>query len=221
MRLIGLAVVLTLGLTLAPLASEAHQTGKIWRIGILSGASPTSQGNLAALLQGLREAGLVEGRNAIFEIRYSEGRTERFPAFAAELVTLQLDVLVASGTPAAVAAKQATSTIPIVMVAASDPVGARLVASLAHPGGNITGLSLLAPELAAKRLDLLTQAVSPLTRVAVLWNLDNEGMALGFVRLRQRPVCSESASSQSVFAPRVTSTVLLRRSHESVRRGSW
>jgi putative ABC transport system substrate-binding protein len=180
MRLIGLAVVLTLGLTLAPLASEAQQTGKIWRIGILSGASPTSQGNLAALLQGLREAGLVEGRNAIFEIRYSEGRTERFPAFAAELVTLQLDVLVASGTPAAVAAKQATSTIPIVMVAASDPVGARLVASLAHPGGNITGLSLLAPELAAKRLDLLTQAVSPLTRVAVLWNLDNEGMALRF-----------------------------------------
>ena len=180
MRLIGLAVVLTLGLTLAPLASEAQQTGKIWRIGILSGASPTSQGNLAALLQGLREAGLVEGRNAIFEIRYSEGRTERFPAFAAELVTLQLDVLVASGTPAAVAAKQATSTIPIVMVAASDPVGARLVTSLARPGGNLTGLSLLAPELSAKRLDLLTQAVSPLTRVAVLWNLDNEGMALRF-----------------------------------------
>jgi hypothetical protein len=80
MRLIGLAVVLTLGLTLAPLASEAQQTGKIWRIGILSGASPTSQGNLAALFQGLREAGLVEGRNAIFEIRYSEGRTERFPS---------------------------------------------------------------------------------------------------------------------------------------------
>jgi putative ABC transport system substrate-binding protein len=180
MRLIGLAVVLTLGLTLAPLAAEAQQAGKIWRIGILSGASPASQGNLAALLQGLREAGLVEGRNAVFEIRYSEGRTERFPTLAAELVTLQVDVLVATGTPAAVAAKQATSTVPIVMVAASDPVGARLVASLAHPGGNITGLSLLAPELSAKRLDLLTQVVSPLTRVAVLWNLDNEGMALRF-----------------------------------------
>jgi putative ABC transport system substrate-binding protein len=180
MRLIGLAVVLTLGLTLAPLAAEAQQAGKIWRIGILSGASPASQGNLAALLQGLREAGLVEGRNAVFEIRYSEGRTERFPTLAAELVTLQVDVLVATGTPAAVAAKQATSTVPIVMVAASDPVGARLVASLAHPGGNITGLSLLAPELSAKRLDLLTQVVSPLTRVAVPWNLDNEGMALRF-----------------------------------------
>jgi putative ABC transport system substrate-binding protein len=181
----------------APLAAEAQQTVKVWRIGILSGASPASQGNLTALLQGLREAGLVEGRNAIFEIRYSEGRTERFPAFAAELVTLQVDLLVATGTPAAVAAKHATSTIPIVMVAASDPVGARLVASLAHPGGNITGLSLLAPELSAKRLDLLTQAVSPLTRVAVLWNLDNEGMAL---RFRETQTASRvlSVSIQSV-----------------------
>ena len=95
-------------------------------------------------------------------------------------MTLHPDILVAIGTPAIAAAKQATSTIPIVMAAASDPVGARLVASLARPGGNVTGLSLLAPELSAKRLDLLTQAVSPLVRVAVLWNLDNEGMALRF-----------------------------------------
>jgi putative tryptophan/tyrosine transport system substrate-binding protein len=180
MRLIGLAVVLAVSFFLSPFTGEAQQPGKIWRIGILSGGSPASQGNLTALLQGLREAGVVEGRNAIFEIRYSEGRTERFPAFAAELVTLQVDVLVASGTPAAAAAKQATSTIPIVMVAASDPVGAKLVASLSHPGGNITGLSQLASELSAKRLEFLTQAVSPLTRVAVLWNLDNEGMALRF-----------------------------------------
>jgi ABC-type uncharacterized transport system substrate-binding protein len=180
MRRIGLAVVLAVGLTLAPLGAEGQSAGKVYRIGILSGASPASQGNLTALLQGLREAGLVEGRNAVFEIRYAEGRTERFPAFAAELVTLPVDILVATGTPAAVAAKQATSTIPIVMVAASDPVGARLVTSLARPGGNLTGLSLLAPELSAKRLDLLTQAVSPLARVAVLWNLDNEGMALRF-----------------------------------------
>ena len=157
-----------------------QQAAKVWRIGILSGASPASPGNLTALLQGLGEAGLVEGRNAVFEIRYSEGRTERFPAFASELASLPVDVLVAIGTPDAAAAKQATSTIPIVMAAASDPVGARLVASLAHPGGNVTGLSLLAPELSAKRLDLLTQTVSPFTRVAVLWNLDNEGMALRF-----------------------------------------
>ncbi len=180
MRLVGLAVILAVSLGLAPLVSEAQPTGKIWRIGILSGASPASPGGLTPLLQGLREAGMVEGRNAVFEIRYTEGRTERFPAFAAELVTLHPDILVAIGTPAIAAAKQATSTIPIVMAAASDPVGARLVASLAHPGGNVTGLSLLAPELSAKRLDLLTQAVSPLVRVAVLWNLDNEGMALRF-----------------------------------------
>jgi putative tryptophan/tyrosine transport system substrate-binding protein len=179
MRRIGL-VVLTIGVLLAPLVSEAQQTGKIWRIGILSGSSAASPGGLTVLLQGLRDAGLVEGRNAVFEIRYTEGRTERFPAFATELVTLHPDILVAIGTPAIAAAKQATSTIPIVMAAASDPVGARLVASLARPGGNVTGLSLLAPELSAKRLDLLTQAVSPLVRVAVLWNLDNEGMALRF-----------------------------------------
>jgi len=116
MRLIGLAVVLAVGLTLAPLGAEGQSAGKVYRIGILSGASPASQGNLTALLQGLREAGLVEGRNAVFEIRYAEGRTERFPAFATELVTLPVDILVATGTPAAVAAKQATSTIPIVMV---------------------------------------------------------------------------------------------------------
>jgi len=180
MWLIGLAVILAVGLIRAPLAADAQQAAKVWRIGILSGASPASPGNLTALLQGLREAGLVEGRNAVFEIRYSEGRTERFPAFASELASLPVDVLVAIGTPDAAAAKQATSTIPIVMAAASDPVGARLVASLAHPGGNVTGLSLLAPELSAKRLDLLTQTVSPFTRVAVLWNLDNEGMALRF-----------------------------------------
>jgi putative ABC transport system substrate-binding protein len=181
MRLIGLAAILSVSLILAPGgASDAQQAGKVWRIGILSGGSPDSPGRLMALLQGLREAGLVEGRNAVFEIRYAEGRTERFPAFASELARLPVDILVTISTPAAAAAKQATSTIPVVMAAASDPVGARLVASLAHPGGNITGLSLLAPELSAKRLDLLTQAVSPLSRVAVLWNLDNEGMALRF-----------------------------------------
>jgi len=122
----------------------------------------------------------MEGRTAVFEIRYTEGRTEQFPAFASELIALHVDILVAISTPAIAAAKKATTTIPTVMVRASDPVGAGLVASLAHPGGNITGLSLLAPELSAKRLDLLTQALSPLARVAVLWNFDNEGMALRF-----------------------------------------
>jgi putative ABC transport system substrate-binding protein len=180
MRLIGLAVVLAASVLLTPLVSAAQQAGKVWRIGILSNGSSASPGRLTALLQGLREAGLVEGRTAVFEIRYSEGRTEPFPALASELVSLHVDILVAISTPAIAAAKKTTTTIPIIMALASDPVGAGLVASLSHPGGNITGLSLLAPELSAKRLDLLTQTVSPLGRVAVLWNLDNEGMALRF-----------------------------------------
>jgi len=141
MRLIGLAVILTVSLIFAPLAAQAQLAGKVWRIGILFYGSPGSPGPLAILLEGLRDVGLVEGRNAVFEIRYAEGQTERYSALAAELVRLRVDVLVAVSTPATVAAKQATSTIPIVMAAASDPVGARLVTSLAHPGGNITGLS--------------------------------------------------------------------------------
>jgi putative ABC transport system substrate-binding protein len=179
MRLIGLAVVLAVSVLVTPGVSES-QTGKIWRVGILSFASPASPGPLVALLQGLRDAGLVEGQNTVFAIRYTEGRTEQFPAFASELVALPVDILVAISTPAIAAAKKATTTIPIVMLAASDPVGVGFVASLAHPGGNITGLSLLAPELTAKRLDLLTQTVSRLARVSVLWNVDNEGMKLRF-----------------------------------------
>src|SRR5207247_522315 len=120
------------------------------------------------------------GWGAVFDIRYTEGRTERFSAFAAELVNLRVDILIAASTPGAMAAKKATSTIPVVMVAVSDPVGSQLVASLARPGGNITGLSLLAPALSAKRLDLLTQALPPVSRVAVLWNVSNEGMMLLF-----------------------------------------
>ncbi|MGH7306259.1 MAG: ABC transporter substrate-binding protein [Candidatus Rokuibacteriota bacterium] len=174
-----LGVVLLAALA-APLAAEAQPAGKLPRIGILSGGAPGSGGPLPVLLDALRDVGLAEGRSAVFDIRYTEGRTERFPAFAAELVSLRVDVLVAASTPGAIAAKQATSTIPVVMVAVSDPVGSKLVASLARPGGNITGLSLLAPELSAKRLDLLKQALPRASRVAVLWNVSNEGMMLRF-----------------------------------------
>jgi putative tryptophan/tyrosine transport system substrate-binding protein len=197
MRRIGLAVALALSLVLASHAAEAQQTGKLWRIGILFYGSPSAPGPLTSLLDGLRDVGVVEGRTAVFEIRYAEGQTERYSTLAAELVRLRVDLLVAVSTPAIIAAKQATSTIPIVMAAASDPVGTRLVASLAHPGGNITGLSLLAPELSAKRLDLITQTVSPVSRVAVLWNLDNEGMALRF-REAQAASRSLGVSIQSV-----------------------
>jgi putative ABC transport system substrate-binding protein len=170
---------MSVGLLAVPLAAEAQQTGKVPRIGILSGGAPGS-GGVRVLLEALRDVGLAEGRGAVFDIRYTEGRTERFSVFAAELVNLRVDILIAAGTPGAIAAKQATSTIPVVMVAVSDPVGSQLVASLARPGGNITGLSLLAPELSAKRLDLLKQALPQVSRIAVLWNVSNEGMMLRF-----------------------------------------
>ena len=122
-----------------------------------------------AFLQGLRDLGYVEGRNVVIEYRYAEGKLERLPALAAELVALKVDVIVAAGTLAALAAKQATRTLPIVFAAAADPVTDGLVTSLARPGGNVTGLSNLAPELVGKRLELLKQAVPGVSRVAVLW----------------------------------------------------
>jgi len=176
-----LAIALVLGLLAAPLTVSAQP--KVWRIGYLTSGfreGPGSNPSLDPFSQSLRELGYVEGRNVTLEIRYAEGRTERFAALAAELVSLKVDVLVAASTPAAVAAKQATSTIPIVMLAVGEPVQVKLVDSLARPGGNVTGLSLIAPELAAKRLDLLKQALPKLSRVTVLWNSANEGMRSRF-----------------------------------------
>ena len=167
------------GLLAAPLTAEGQQAGKVYRIGYLTSGFkevPGSNPGLAPFSQSLRELGYVQGRNVTLEIRYAEGRTERFPALAVELVNLKVDVLVAVSTPGALAAKQATSTIPIVMVSVGEPVEVKLVDSLAHPGGNVTGLSLIAPQLAAKRLDLLKQALPKLSRVTVLWNSANQGM---------------------------------------------
>jgi len=163
-----------------PLAAQPQPAGKVWHVGFLTSGVKGSDPGIAPLSQSLRELGYVEGRNLALEIRYAEGRTERFPALAAELVSLKVDVLVAVSTPGALAAKQATSTIPIVMVAVGEPVEVKLVESLAHPGGNVTGLSLVAPELAAKRLDLLKQALPKLSRVTVLWNSANRGMQARF-----------------------------------------
>jgi putative tryptophan/tyrosine transport system substrate-binding protein len=161
----------------APLAAEAQQAGKVWRIGYLTnGFKDAPTPDITQFTRGLRDLGYVEGRNVVLEIRYAEGRTERFSALAGELVNLKVDVLVAVSTPAAVAAKHATNTIPIVMTAVGEPVEMKLVESLARPGGNVTGLSLIAPELAAKRLDLLKQTLPRLSRVAVLWNSANAGM---------------------------------------------
>jgi putative ABC transport system substrate-binding protein len=154
----------------APLAAEAQQAAKVARIGYLStnlAANPHIQ---EAFRQGLRDLGYVEGRNVVIEYRDAEGKPERLPALAAELVALKVDVIVAAaGNHLALAAKQATRTLPIVFAAVTDPVAIGLVTSLARPGGNVTGTSVLSPELVGKRLELLTQAVPGVSRVAVLW----------------------------------------------------
>jgi len=174
MRLIGLAVVLALGLALAPLAAEAQPTTKIPRIGFL--ASPSAEfmkGRVAAFEEALRELGYVDGKSIVIEYRYADGRFERLPNLATQLVRLRVDVLVVVGAPAAHAAKNATSVIPIVIGNAADPVGTGLVASLARPGGNITGLSDFNLGVVTKRLELLKQVVPKATRVAVLLNPAN------------------------------------------------
>jgi putative tryptophan/tyrosine transport system substrate-binding protein len=176
MRLIGLAVVLALSLFAAPLAAEGQQTSRVSRIGFLS-TNPPPAHVWEALLDGLRERGYIEGQNLVFERRFSEGNVERFAEFAAELVRLRVDLIIVPTTPAALAAKHAAQTVPIVITSAIDPVGAGLLASLARPGGNITGLSALPPELSGKRLELLKEVVPGMTRVAVLWNAANPANA--------------------------------------------
>ncbi len=175
-RTLGLLVILALALLVAPLAAEAQPVGKVYRIGFLSTDPPLAH-LWEALLDGLRERGYREGQNLVFERRFSEGHAERFPELATELVRLSVDCLIVTTTPAALAAKHATQTIPIVMTTAIDPVGAGLVASLARPGGNLTGLSGLGAQLNEKRLELLQEVVPGLTRVAVLWNAANPANA--------------------------------------------
>ncbi len=161
---------LTGGIVAAPLATQAQPAAKIARIGFLAGSLATNPHLPEAFRQGLRDLGYVEGRNVVIEYRDAEGKFERLPALAAELVALKVDVIVAVVTLEALAAKQATRTLPIVVVAAADAVGSGLVTSLARPGGNVTGLSILAPELVGKRLEHLAQAVPGVSRVAVLWH---------------------------------------------------
>ena len=159
----------SIGLLAAPLAAEAQQAAKIARIGYLAVNLIANRHLQEAFLQGLRDLGYVEGRNVVIEYRVAEGKVERLPALAAELVALKVDVIVAPPTVAALVAKQATRTLPIVFAAVADPVASGLVTSLARPGGNVTGLSLLHSELVGKCLELLTQAVPGVSRVAVLW----------------------------------------------------
>ena len=156
----------------APLAAHAQQAGKVFRIGILE-TIPAAQNaaNLDALRKGLRELGYVEGRNLIIEYRSADGRAERFPELASELVRLKADLIVTRGTPAARAAMGATATIPVVMATMGDPRA--MVASFARPGGNITGVTTFSTELTAKRIELLKELVPNLSRVALLHNMGN------------------------------------------------
>jgi putative ABC transport system substrate-binding protein len=153
----------------APLAAGAQPAPRNARIGYLATNLATTPHLQDAFRQGLRDLGYVEGRNLVIEYRSAEGKSDRLAVLAAELVALNIDVIVAPGTPQALAAKQATRTLPIVFATAADPVGSGLVTSLARPGGNVTGLSILAPALVSKRLELLTQALPGVSRVAVLW----------------------------------------------------
>jgi len=147
---------------------EAQQPAKVPRIGFLSAASPSANtARIEAFRQGLHELGYVEEKNIVIEYRYADERFDRLPALAAELIRLKVEVIVTSGAPSTRSAKEATSTSPIVMTQDPDPVGNGFVASLAHPGGNITGLSALQPELSGKRLELLKEIVPRLSRVAV------------------------------------------------------
>jgi putative tryptophan/tyrosine transport system substrate-binding protein len=164
---------MTGSLLAAPLAA-AQSPVKAARIGVLAnGTAPTEAHRHEAFRQGLNELGYVEGRNIVIEYRYAEGKSERFPALAAELVRLNVDVILTSGDRGIRAAKQASQTIPIVVAIVADLVGPGYVASLARPGGNITGLTTLSPELSAKRLELLKTAFPKVSRVAILWNPTN------------------------------------------------
>jgi putative ABC transport system substrate-binding protein len=174
------------GLLAAPLAAEAQSAERVWRIGYLGGGSRKPLVPLVeALESGLRELGYVEGRNVVFEHRFADGRLERMPDLAAEMVRIQLDVIVASN-PQVVAVKQATTTIPIVMVSVPDPVDRGLIASLARPGGNITGLSLTATtEHWGKRLQLLREISPRVSRVAALWAPSVPGRAADLQRTEE------------------------------------
>jgi putative ABC transport system substrate-binding protein len=173
------------GAAASPLAAHAQQRTKVYRIGFFSaGAEVRPSKNWSIFVDRLRELGWIEGKNIVFEPRYAENRLNRLPALAEELVRLDVDLIVTVGTLAPLAAKQATTSIPIVMVNAGDPVGSGLVASLARPGGNVTGMSLMAPDLGGKRLELLREVLPRLSRAAIIWNATNPYSALVFNETR-------------------------------------
>jgi putative ABC transport system substrate-binding protein len=170
----GIGFIITLGILLASLAAQAQQTGNVYRIGFLGNSTAALEANLVGpFREGLRDLGYVEGRNVLIEYRWAEGKYDRFPALIGELLALKVAVIVTAGTPAALAVKKATTSVPLVMTAVGDPVGTGIVPSLSHPGGNITGLTAISTEMDAKRLELLREVVPSVSYIAVLWNADS------------------------------------------------
>ena len=194
MRLLGFAVALCT--VIGPFVAEAQEAGKVVRIGYLAAALEAFPQRSEAFRQGLRDLGYVENRNITIESRSAHGHLERLPDLAAELVRLKVDILVTDATPPALAAKKATQTIPIVFAATADAVGSGLVTSLARPGGNLTGLSFLAPELVGKCLERLKEAVPRTTRVAVLWHPGSLGESTQRDMLKQAELSARALGMQ-------------------------
>ncbi|HEU5153210.1 MAG TPA: ABC transporter substrate-binding protein [Gemmatimonadales bacterium] len=172
-------------LLVAPLVAGAQPVGTVHRIGFLGNSTAALEAHLVEPFRdGLRDLGYLEGRNALIEYRWAEGRYERFPALIAELIALKVDVIVTAGTPATQAVKMATTSVPLVMVAVGDPVATGLVASLRRPGGNITGLTSISEDLEGKRLELLREVLPAVSRVAVLWNPENQSLLAELKEIR-------------------------------------
>jgi putative ABC transport system substrate-binding protein len=202
-----------------PLAARAQQTAKLLTIGFLGSGTLSSQGHwAAAFIQRLRELGWIEGRSVVIEYRWAEGRPERLSEITAEFIRVKVDVIFAAGTEAALAAKQATSVVPIVFPVAGDPVGTGLVASLSRPGGNITGLSNQASDLAAKRLELMREVFPRLGRLAILANTGYSGGVPEMDRLMRRHVHLALRSYHCQSSARRTSLSSSRRSRAAPMR---
>jgi putative tryptophan/tyrosine transport system substrate-binding protein len=208
-----------LGLLLAsPLLAQAQPAGKVPRVGFLFGGSAGPSREVDAFQQGLRELGYIEGRNIAVEYRFARGQVEQLPELAVELVRLKPDVIVAPYTPPALAAKRATSTIPIVFAVVADAVGAGLIANLARPGGNITGLTSSSAELGGKRLELLKQAAPKASRVAVLYNPADASNVLVLKQLQEAaPTLGLTLQPLAVREPGEFEDVFLAMTRERAR----
>ena len=198
-NMIRILFVVVFGFVWAALPAHAQGADRLPRIGFLGNSTATLEANLIGPFRdGLRDLGYVEGQNILIEYQWAEGKYERFPALIAELIALKVDVIVTAGTPASLAVKKATTSVPLVMIAVGDPVGTGLVASLARPGGNATGVTSISPELEGKRLELLREVFPGVARIAVLWNpvspfqvvIGNTqtGMGIGYGSCRSGPI---------------------------------